>query len=749
MKHTIATLFTLLYCLIPSYTSAQDNPSRPKIGLALSGGGAKGLAHIGVLKILEENGIRPDYITGTSMGAIIGGLYAIGYTTDQLEEMAYSLEWASYFSDKVPEYYRPIEDKLSPAQYQLSFPLHQGKPELPKGLIGGAKLRLLLTHLTIPVHATQDFDDFGIPFRCVATDLVSGEGIVYQSGDLSDAIRCSASIPSVLEPSQYQDAMLVDGGLVRNFPVSDVIEMGADFVIGVDVGAPLYKAEELNSLITILDQTSSFRIVESTAAQRELVDVLIQPQLKGFNALSFERPDSLLLLGKLAALEVISGLKDSLRKRGIKRFPPLPKAPPMLLPEKVTISEVAFEGDNAATKITLEQLFKLPENKELSLEQIDDLVRLLYAAEYFKQVDYRLLPGSEGMKLVVKAVGSREASIKLGINYDANLKAGLLFNYTRRNIGIQGSQLSLDLKVSEYPILFASYRWQTRGNPSVGLRLQGLFNSYPGFRYDRENQRGDILAMSYTRLRLEAYSGLSRNLFIGLGLGVEGRIERQKFFLFNADARIQLQPHVSLSLLANTLDRQVFPHEGFRVDLHAVYAPLGNVRIFDEVGRDTTLRQVQTNRISLGYLHAWTPAERLTFEGFVQGAWSNSSDPQFFQLFFIGRPVPYLEQYLNFSGYRHMERPASAFAFGGLRIRGEVLSNTFAAMVFNFGYFQQIAYPVLLNGVSTEVEAQNGRMSGIGAELGYLSPAGPIQFNLEYTPDFNRWTMALSLGYVF
>ncbi|MEL6590210.1 MAG: hypothetical protein AAFQ68_09025, partial [Bacteroidota bacterium] len=347
-----------------------------------------------------------------------------------------------------------------------------------------------------------------------------------------------------------------------------------------------------------------------------------------------------------------------------------------------------------------------------------------------------------------RAVSSREAVVKVGINYDANLKAGLLFNYTRRNLGIKGSRLSLDAKISEYPILQAGYRWQTRKDPNLGLRFQGLFNSYPGFRYDTQNQRQDILAMSYTLLRLEAYSGLSRNLFLGLGLGLEGRIERQKFFLFNSNARIQLQPHVNLSLLANTLDRQVFPREGFRLDLHAIYAPLGNVRVFNETGLDTTIRQLQTNRISFGYLQTWSPAEVITFEGFVQAAWSNSSSPQFFQMFFLGRPVPYLAEYINFSGYRHMERPASAFAIGGIRLRGELLSNTFGAIVFNGGYYQQSAYPLGDEG-QTLREAESGKMIGIGTELGYLSPAGPVQINLEYTPDFNRWTMALSLGYVF
>ncbi|MEL6654690.1 MAG: hypothetical protein AAFQ87_28195, partial [Bacteroidota bacterium] len=347
------------------------------------------------------------------------------------------------------------------------------------------------------------------------------------------------------------ETMLVDGGLVRNFPVEDVLAMGADFVIGVDVGAPLYRADELTSLITILDQTSSFQIVASTAEQRKLVDILVQPELQGFNALSFESPDSLLLLGKLAVLSVMPTLKDSLRKRGFRSFRPIAKGEPLILPEKVQISEVEFEGDKETTILTLKQLFRLPENREMSLDQIDDLVRLLYAAEYFKQVDYRLHPGQNGHKLIVRAVSSREAVVKVGINYDANLKAGLLFNYTRRNLGIKGSRLSLDAKISEYPILQAGYRWQTRKDPNLGLRFQGLFNSYPGFRYDTQNQRQDILAMSYTLLRLEAYSGLSRNLFLGLGLGLEGRIERQKFFLFNSNARIQLQPHVNLSLLAN------------------------------------------------------------------------------------------------------------------------------------------------------------------------------------------------------
>jgi NTE family protein len=723
--------------------------ARPKIGLALSGGGAKGLAHVGVLKVLEANGIRPDYITGTSMGALVGALYAIGYSVEQLEEMALSIEWQQYFSDRVPQNYRPIEDKLSPAQYQLSFPLYEGKPELPKGLLGGANFRLLLTRLCLPVHGTRRFADFPIPFRCVATDLETGKAVVFSRGDLIDALRATASIPTVFEPAELQGKMLVDGGVVRNFPVSDARDMGADFVIGIDVGAPLHDQEGLNSLINILDQTSSFRIVESSREQREAADFVIRPGIEEFSAMAFEEPELLLSLGEIAANSSINRLLSQLNDIGYASPAHLSKQPQLVLPEKILVRKLTFVGDKEATRLTLEQLVRLPEGKAIGLDQIEDQVRLLYAAEYFKQVDYRLFAQTDSAyRLELRAIGAREGAVKIGINYEGNLKAGLLLNYSRRNLGIAGSLFSTDLKISENPILRLHYRWQTPQKPNLGLRAQFLFNTYPAFLYTGR-QRSEIFSMNFTQTQVAVYSGLNRNWLLGLGLGLENRLERSSLVDFSSELTWQYLPYVSLELRANTLDQQVFPAEGFRLDFNALYSLLGRIRTRDLAGNRQDQDQVEHSRASLAYQHVIPFSDRINLQSLLHAGFSRSTDPYFLNLFFIGRPLPYLNQYVPFVGFRHMERPASAFAFGGLRLQGEVFEQAYLSLVYNQGYFWQTPYSRFAEAETLVQEADQGVMAGLGLELGYLSSGGPIQYSLEYNAFTQKWSMALSLGYVF
>ena len=195
----ILLFLSLFFCFSFSLIAQKKTP---KLGLTLSGGGAKGLAHIGVLKVLEEEGIEPDFITGTSMGSIIGGLYAIGYTASDLEEKTKSIPWDDYFNDDVTRNLKPIEDKETAERYQFSFQFEDGKIQLPKGFIKGVKLQMLLSELTLPAHHIENFDDFFIPFRCVSTNLVTGEGHVFDKGFLPEAMRASAGIPTVFSLSK-------------------------------------------------------------------------------------------------------------------------------------------------------------------------------------------------------------------------------------------------------------------------------------------------------------------------------------------------------------------------------------------------------------------------------------------------------------------------------------------------------------------------------------------------------------------
>ncbi|MDQ7054494.1 MAG: patatin-like phospholipase family protein, partial [candidate division KSB1 bacterium] len=295
---------------------AFSQPSGPKVGLALSGGGAKGFAHIGVLKVIDEIGLPVHYISGTSMGAIIGAMYAIGYHPDEIERIVKSTDWQDLFSDEADYRFISMTEKAWNSRYLGRLYLQNGSFLLPAGLIEGQKISSMLSRLTWSVHHVTDFTRFPIPFVALATDIITGQPVPLVSGYLPDALRASLALPSIFTPVKLNGKLLVDGGLVRNLPAQDVRDLGADIVIGVDVGQPLRSAERLKSFVEIIDQALSLSAAFSTREQRELCDILIVPQLDDLSFSSFNQADRLIRLGEAAArrqLPQLLALRDSLR----------------------------------------------------------------------------------------------------------------------------------------------------------------------------------------------------------------------------------------------------------------------------------------------------------------------------------------------------------------------------------------------------------------------------------------------------
>ncbi|HSM30724.1 MAG TPA: patatin-like phospholipase family protein, partial [Woeseiaceae bacterium] len=273
---------------------ARDGTSsdRLRVGLVLGGGGARGAAHIGVLRELERMHIPIDAIAGTSMGAIVGGLYASGMSVADLEQLVADLDWADAMSDEPERSDLRFRRKQDARDYpiDLDIGLERGRPNLPLGVVQGQKLDLLLRKLTLPVSHVGDFDDLPIPFRAIASDIETGEMYVMESGDLALAIRASTSVPAALAPVRIDGHLLVDGGLVGNLPVDIVREMGVDVVIAVDVEFPLYAPDELQSAISISEQMLTILIRRETLRQIEKLredDVLIRPQLGTFGSTNF------------------------------------------------------------------------------------------------------------------------------------------------------------------------------------------------------------------------------------------------------------------------------------------------------------------------------------------------------------------------------------------------------------------------------------------------------------------------------
>jgi NTE family protein len=280
-----------------------DQDDRPKIGLVLSGGGALGAAHIGVLKVLDELRVPIYCVTGTSMGGVVGGLHAAGYAPDELEDIILDIDWRTLLDDRPPRRRVPFRQKVDDLTFltRLEMGFNRGKFQLPAALIQGQKLDFLLQALTVHTVGIGSFDDLPIPFRTVATDLETGAAVVLKSGDLARAIRASMAVPGVFAPSVIDNRVLVDGGLVDNLPVDLAREMGADVVIAVDVGEPLRTRQDLDSLTRVAGQVVSMMIRRNVDRQIAAADLVLFPDMEGFGAADFHRADRMIPLGEAVA----------------------------------------------------------------------------------------------------------------------------------------------------------------------------------------------------------------------------------------------------------------------------------------------------------------------------------------------------------------------------------------------------------------------------------------------------------------
>jgi len=280
LSRNLVVGFVLLFFIpLPTAWAQMDTneSDRPKVGLVLSGGGAKGFAHIGALKVFHEAGLQFDYVGGTSMGSIIGGLYAMGYHPDSMMAMVGSQDWNALINDRIPRKYVPIEEKRNTERILIDFPIRGRKVLMRQGISNGFLIDLLLSRLSSVVYQTTDFSKLPLPFVCIGTNLEDGSNVVIDQGVLSRAIRASMSIPSFFTPVDIDGALLVDGGVINNYPVQEVIDMGADIIIGVDVQSGLHSRDELNSMVRVMDQVVTFYRVEASNEAIEKTDIYIKP----------------------------------------------------------------------------------------------------------------------------------------------------------------------------------------------------------------------------------------------------------------------------------------------------------------------------------------------------------------------------------------------------------------------------------------------------------------------------------------
>ena len=739
----------LLALLIFTFFSININAQNasPKLGLTLSGGGAKGLAHIGVLKVLEEEGIEPQYISGTSMGSIVGGLYAIGYTAADLEQLAKTTSWLEFFNDDIARNEKPIEAKEESERYQFSFPVVNGHIQFPKGFIQGAKMSMLLSRLTMPVHGVDNFDDFHIPFRCLATDLVTGEGYLFDHGFLSDAMRASAAIPTVFEPVETQGKTLIDGMFVRNLPVEDVQKMGADLVIAVDVGAPLSTKEELTSFVGVLGQTTSYGMVKSTLEQQAKADVLIMPNLKGMGALEFDNVDSLILRGERAARKMLPQIRALKTKLNLTNPSSKKRKESIYIPDTINITSIEFRGDKDSDKRTLLRLLKIKPPQEVSQEELTDKLIGLYASGFFTDINYRLIPKGDNYELLVKTKQSSNVYIKAGGFYDTNINAAILLNATVRNFLFKGARLSVDIRVSETPAIFVDYLIHTNSRPNVGFRINGKWNFYPGDFYENHNL-ADGFNMQHAQDQLGFYSGVSSHSSIWLGWGTEIFVQKQVFSIQEFESVNLNQQYVFFKYSRDKLNRKYFSSKGYRINFNGKYVLGGKLKTRIENSENQSTADNYFGQIE--YTHVFSLGKKSSLHWFNHGGYAYLQQANYINLFHLGNTLAHQEQFVDFVGFDYMEQLATRYAFTGLKLQIEPSEGYFVSALANYGYFELDEYDLVQEGTLFTKDAQKDQMAGVGVELGMLvRQFGPITLTSEYNFLTKKINTNLKIGYAF
>ncbi|WP_430811487.1 MULTISPECIES: patatin-like phospholipase family protein [unclassified Carboxylicivirga] len=754
---SITLFYTLITCIAPM--TAQEQLTRPKIGLVLSGGGAKGLAHIGVIKVMEEVGIQPDYITGTSMGSIIGGLYASGYTADEMDSIVNNIDWAVVLGDEIPLKDVVPEEKTDYNRFQLEFDVSREGLQLPPGMVHGQRISELLSSLTWHVAGCKSFDELPIPFRCVAVDLVNGKPYVFKDGDLARAMRASMAIPSVFTPVEFDGMYLVDGGVMDNFPTVLCRQMGADIIIGVNVGSSDdTDIEDLKSITEIL--MTSAMIGSTTTLKRSIeeTDYLITPELKPYTTASFFDGPAIIERGEQAAqkqLEKLKQLADSINSMGRKENS---KANNCCTPKEVIVSDIKINNRKNVSLNYFYTKLGIHIGDTVSVDDINIGIRRLIGTRFYKHITYDLEYIDSKYVLIFNTEETGLARAKFSIHYDNELKAGIISNITLRNILLKNSRLSLTADISEKPRIYGEMIAYLGEQQATGFIGNGYFERTPLPIYQNSSktagtlnyyktQAGAGLFLSYkTRtiitakvdweeIRTSQDSGLS-DLF------ADGANRFGNGFLYG-----------SFSIDRNTLNKRFFATKGhhlhiaakFNLDAYELYrgSPEGQAAI------DPFILVPSKHYFagSVRYNKMFSVSETSYFETCLSLA-AFSDDAPFFDMHYIGGTA------YNIS--------TGDAAFVGLRYREKIAENYgLASVKFNFNITKTIYGHAVANGIyapnygNTRFDGQpfflgaNERVLGFGGGISINSFIGPISLIMGTNTDDWKPRAYISVGYPF
>ncbi|RUA26249.1 MAG: hypothetical protein DSY76_06070 [Bacteroidetes bacterium] len=710
--------------LVFQMDSVVDEIRPMHIGLVLSGGGAKGLAHVGVLKVLEREGIPIDYIGGTSMGGLVGGLYAAGYTPEQLDEISHQLPWKKLLADEKDRLDLPLDEKHDYDRYLLTLPVVGYVPSLPKGLKEGQLVINVLNRLTWSVNDITDFTKLPTPFFCVATNLENGDTVVIESGDLPKALRATMSIPSIFNPIEIDGKSLVDGGIVNNFPVDIMLAKGLDYVIGVDVGAPLYKKDEISSVLDILDQISSFHQQERYHTNLRLTDLYIKPDINGLTAMSFDDVTDLVKRGEVAAMQHIDEIrrlaKQISQSRTYKK-----RVVHLSTSDTIFITDMHVKGlDRLTRKLIISRLdLHLPGVN--TVEKINAAIDRLYASNFFEFINYKLIKTKEGYSLEINVKENHNSLFNIGASYDTDQGAALLINFQLLNKLLPGSRTDFSLKVGQNPAGGIRYIVDRGEDIGFGIDAHYTSNNIKLYNKDYTSVQSEYY-ISFTSLDVVLFSNYSNNV----GFVLKGSLDYMNLASEISTVPISYHgdPYLNLSAqyILDSYDDKYFPTKGSSVRIKPVFVSQYNSKsiFYTNIGLSTI--------INLSDHFALQPS------GFIGASWGGLSKTGY--VYMVGGSGR--NEFVNMESFVGLPLTAvlsNNVAIARIDLRYQFWKTNYLYFKLNIGAISELFEELVIK--------SDDYMIGGGIFYAMKSMVGPIELGVSISNHAQTPSVFFNLGY--
>ena len=725
------------------WAQEQDSLSRPKIGLVLSGGGAKGMAHIGVLKVLEKYHIKPDYIGGTSMGALVGSLYASGYSAQQIDSLFHTMNFDDILYNRYDRKYQNYFKKEYGNKYILGFPFSFSKmsAQLPRGLSDSQKMFNTLAESMLHVSNVDDFSHLKIPFICPATDIATGEQVLFTKGYLPLAATSSALLPSAYAPLEVKGRLLLDGGIVNNYPVQEVKDLGADFIIGSDVQGKILNKDEITDIPAIMDQIVSFGMYKEMPLKKTMTDIYIHPNIKGIGLTDFDNLDTIIKRGEIAAEKMLKKNPD-LKKLQDKNWKI--KKLKIKKPDSIVFDQIVLYGQKNFKREYILGKIDIKPHKKVSYKDFLEGINNIIGTDNFEKIHYRIKNEKSKNILYLNIKERRhKAYMNIGFHYNDLYKINVIGNFENKRVFTKNDWMSLDI------IGGNNFRYSFDYIIDNGFKLSWGFHSSL-HKFNHQVSADDLFADEHFTINMLDYNYLqfsnkiyfqgNLNHFVYLRIGAQHQFKKLYTYVFSSDENEAFyfgKNHYFGNFISINFDNRDdfdFPTKGlyFKTKWNYIWASSDYYDNFNHFSLYTLNFNLTQNILNNWYY----------LQPDIKAGLHYGKTHQYENIFYLGG----INQYMNYDNI-YSFKPMGVLSVKATKFVSLSLNNMWKIYK---NHFINLEGNILIYDQSDDFFPEGGKnIYGYSIGYGFKSFLGPLKLIFGRALNINKNQMSFSFGYSF